>query len=490
MGQTFGDWVTYYRARKHGLSQGKLAALVDIPSAVLSKMCRGQRLTGQYARERVLRVILGLLQADALHTAAEAATLLQAAAQPPLAADELPRALADLQRSRSDFTLPAATQAQIAAWHLAEAAAPPDTPRRFPAADLHLPAPDYAQLFGVQDEIARLTAQLRAPDGPRFLSLEGLGGVGKTALARAVAQTCAETGVLADVVWISARQEWLSETGELTSLTDPARSLEDIVTRLTLRLNAPAAAGLATAQKLAHLHPLAHSAPYLIVIDNLETLADVAALLPALYPLAGVTRFLLTSRRTLRHFPYVHVAPVTELSFASSCALVAHEWARRGQTAALPATFAADLYHTVGGLPLALKLATAQVGCLPLADIVTGLQQARQAAPDRLYAYIYRRTWGMLSAAARQILVYGMLSLDPEGEDLEFIQAMSAVPPEDFAPALRQLLEYALLELGQPLAQPRYRLHRLTTTFLQTDVLQRWETSPALTAEVDDVARH
>jgi hypothetical protein len=47
------------------------------------------------------------------------------------------------------------------------------------------------------------------------------------------------------------------------------------------------------------------------------------------------------------------------------------------------------------------------------------------------------------------------------------------------------LLSYALLETAGSPASPTYRLHRLTTTFLQTDVLAGWndgQTSASLLA--------
>ena len=51
---------------------------------------------------------------------------------------------------------------------------------------------------------------------------------------------------------------------------------------------------------------------------------------------------------------------------------------------------------------------------------------------------------------------------------------MSFLPPAAFDEALGQLRDYSLLETAGPDDAPRYRLHRLTTTFLQTEVLAGW----------------
>lgn len=53
--------------------------------------------------------------------------------------------------------------------------------------------------------------------------------------------------------------------------------------------------------------------------------------------------------------------------------------------------------------------------------------------------------------------------------------AWPRLPTSDFDDALMQLRRYSLLEAAGSLVAPRYRLHRLTTTFLKTEVLLRWQ---------------
>jgi hypothetical protein len=329
-----------------------------------------------------------------------------------------------------------------------------------------LPAPDFVRLFGVESLIERLVALLSDPDGPRFVSIEGL--------AQAVASRLSQHGDLANFpCWISARHEWITGQGDLRPLNDPAHSVDDVVARLAEQLSQEQLAGLATADKLARLEQLLSTASYLVVVDNLETMTDNQALLPALHPLAGATRFLLTSRHTLQHFPYVHVLPVPELSWTDSYALVQSELDRRGQALSLSREAMDELYGVIGGLPLALKLATAQIGYLPLAQILTGLRQADRRAPETMYTYIYRRTWCLLDDPARKLLL-SMLNVSPDGDDVHWLRLASMLPEAEFDAALAQLLDYSLLETIKSLPDPIYRLHRLTVTFLQTEILLHW----------------
>lgn len=78
MSHPFGNLLTRYRSRKHGLSQNKIAEYADIDPAVLSHMCRGKRLRGKLAREKVCKII-ALLNKEVKIVESEANALLAAA---------------------------------------------------------------------------------------------------------------------------------------------------------------------------------------------------------------------------------------------------------------------------------------------------------------------------------------------------------------------------------------------------------------------------
>ena len=337
-----------------------------------------------------------------------------------------------------------------------------------------LPAPDYTQLFGTDAVVDDIVARLTAADGPRFLSIEGLGGIGKTAVAQTVAYQLAETGAWQDILWISAKQDRLTTQWQLEEIDDPVHSLADVISRICQQLGQEELAGLPVAAKLAGLNPILTSKPHLIIIDNLETLTDTQALLPALFPLAGLTRFLLTSRHSLRDVGFVHILPLPALSLSASRSLIEHELRRHGQTVTLSTATLAAIYETVGGLPLALKLLAAQLGDLPLQHLLAGLKSAQRQGPRRIYRFIYHHAWRLLSDAARHLLLT-MLLVSPDGEDVAWMKLMSNLATADFDEALTQLRRYSLLEAAGGLESPRYRLHRLTITFLKTDVLLQWQ---------------
>src|SRR5689334_21165101 len=79
MSHPFGDLLSRHLHRKHGLSQSKLAAGILQDPAIITAMCKGQRLSGPQARERVIAIITWLHEQTVLDSATQANRLLNAA---------------------------------------------------------------------------------------------------------------------------------------------------------------------------------------------------------------------------------------------------------------------------------------------------------------------------------------------------------------------------------------------------------------------------
>lgn len=336
----------------------------------------------------------------------------------------------------------------------------------------HLPPATHHHLFGVKSLLAQIRQWAMDEAAFPMLSLEGIGGIGKTTAARAAAQELAAQANWADIFWVSAQQQDLDlQHGRVRPLANAPTLTTDIVNRLADQMGYAHLAGLSTAEKLQKLRPACQSNPYLIIIDNLETLADLDDLVPHLTPLAQPTRFLLTSRHALSHYGFVQAVPVPNLLYEDSYALVQSELARRPRDFQLAPAAMKRIYDLVGGLPLALKLLAAQLGKLPLEEL---LHQLVHSSRMEMYSFIYRRSWASLSEEARQLLV-SLHDVSADGADLAWIEFMADLSPDAFAPALAQLIDYSLLETDGNVHQPLYRLHRLTTTFLRSEIIDSWE---------------
>jgi len=336
-----------------------------------------------------------------------------------------------------------------------------------------LPLPDYTRLVGAEPYLERLKSLFDDEDGPQLVSLEGMGGIGKTALARAFVDLSQAEHRWKDILWVSARQYALGEDGHMMPITEAAATLDDVTARLLGLLEMGHLGSSPISERLDAIQAALRMDAYLIVVDNLETMEEYQQLIPALAKCAGQSRFLITSRQTLRQFPYIQSVPLFELDFDSACELLDVENTRRGFEKNLSHEDCKELYEIVGGVPLAIKLIAAQLHLRSFEAILEGFRQARGSI-DEVYRYLYWETWQLLGDPARHLLL-SFLPADPEGEDLDFLQMMSGQEEAAFFHALRELDKFSLLETSGDVHALRYRLHRLTVTFLQTDILSTWD---------------
>jgi hypothetical protein len=337
-----------------------------------------------------------------------------------------------------------------------------------------LGAPDYQTLYGVDGLRAELVRLLRQPNGPRFVSLEGIGGIGKTALAHATADALVSAG-LDGIIWVSARQEKFNPYRGIEGDTEAARSLNEVVWQLMSRLGLEEFRQLSLPEQISRLVPILSQRPYLVIIDNLETVAESQLLPSTLYPLAGATRFLITSRESLRGFDFVAARSVPELSDADSKLLVRSELARIGSSITPGEDDLNRIVEAVGGVPLALKLVAAQLSVMPVEDCIAGMRRAEGQSTEALFTFIYRATWRLLTPDARRLLLGAGNVILPDGAHPLWVQKMGegvGLTQPQYAASLEELRRYSLLDVFQADDGLRYRIHRLTLTFLQTEFLK------------------
>lgn len=334
-----------------------------------------------------------------------------------------------------------------------------------------------SRLIGQQDEVATLTMLLQRPTTPWLIAITGIGGIGKTTLADAIARKQIGNAHWQGIGWVTARQTFFNAGGSIATQPNPLLTTHLLMDALAGQLLGEPGGNSqrSTDETLARLERLLKADPYLIVVDNLESVVDLTHLLPILRRLANPSKFLITTRVSLfdQADLYHWVAP--ELNETNALALVRHEAQQRNIEAILTAA-PADLlpiYTTVGGNPLALKLVAGQLRIHPLAVVLADLSGARTRSVEALYTYIYRRTWELLDEPAQDLLL-AMPLVSEQGGRFDLLQTMVELPLAELRAALETLVGFNLVEVRGDLHERRYTIHGLTRTFLHEQVLQ-WQ---------------
>ena len=334
--------------------------------------------------------------------------------------------------------------------------------------EVRLETPTYSRLFGVTDKIAEIRTLLEIASEPRLVAIEGLGGIGKTALADALARELAHQTYFDEVGWISARRRLFRFSGDIeTALPQPDLTLAELTDRLVDQFELAGLKRQSDADKLAGLSDFLRSRPCLIIIDNLETVADYNSLVSQLSTLVNPTKFLITTRYSLRSVSGVYTLTLTQLSRDDTLALIRHEAGIRGlpDLAHASKTDLEQIYHVTGGNPLATKLLIGQIHTLSLPTALACFSAAQGRPVEELLTYIYDQAWRTLDPDSRQVL-QAMLLVTEEGGRMEQIAAAAEMAISDVATCLQQLATLSLVNVGGGLKERRYSLHQLTQTFL------------------------
>lgn len=333
----------------------------------------------------------------------------------------------------------------------------------------------YTNLVGIEENLATLSSALLQPDRSHVVAVEGIGGIGKSSLADKLARDMVAKVAFADIAWVTARQQSFNLGGSIRQERPSSINAEGVTTLIFDQLWEDEAAPLALSfdERLALLERRLKRAAHLIVVDNLETVADVEALLPILRRLANPSHFLLTSRSGLLGQAGIYHLPLREMSKDHAIQLVRQEAAEQNITslAGAPEEELIPIFDTVGGNPLALRLVVGQLHVHTLDHVLWRLRAARGQPILNLYTYVFRNAWDSLGEEDRRVFL-AMPLVTEQGGDLEQVADVSGLPVDVTGDSLARLVARNLVEARGAFNQKHYTIHSLTRTFLHE--IARW----------------
>lgn len=329
--------------------------------------------------------------------------------------------------------------------------------------------PAREQFIGRTAEKARLFEGIRS--SYPVIAVEGLGGMGKTALAREVAWLCAESPERFEAI------VWTQDRDGVLRLNDVLDSIADVL-RFTYVHSMP------MPDKEKEVDKLLRGTACLLIVDNLESVTDQQLLDFITKIPEPPSKVVVTSRE--QQLRAAWAVTLGKLDEADGLDFIRAEAARLGLRGLQHAPVADlhALYAATGGNPLAIRLSTGQMkaGGASLVDVIADLDRA---ADGDLFTVLFEQSWHRTLADdeyARRVLATLALCSGPTTRAA--LEAGSDVHHAYLRSALSRLIAISLVDTAEtaPTAASRYQLHTLTRAFMRRRL--------ARTPEVETELRH
>ena len=353
----------------------------------------------------------------------------------------------------------------------------------------YLPPQTYHQLIGRRGEIDKLMDALRAPKSKRATTIVGLGGIGKTALAREVVERCREKESFDCIVWASFKKELFvgeritqiesSEYSFDELLSDIARQCASmIVNEVLSRAEKPGDINqMPPAQRRAAVKKLLDKKRVLIVLDNLEIVPHSEELVAQVFEILGQSKLLLTSRHQVAD-DRVYNINLGGFPEDEGVTFLRAEGKERGieSVASADRPTLLKIHEVTGGAPLAMKLVVGQLSRLPMEVVLNTLKEASfHGQAYEFYRFIFRTSWEMLDMKARMALVDMSVFPPLTGGAVKDVESISQVEGRDFWLAMAQLVRFSFVDKSGQAGEERFSLHTLTWNFIRSDITREKE---------------
>lgn len=351
----------------------------------------------------------------------------------------------------------------------------------------NLPPKTYHRLVGRTDEVDQVISVLSDSRRKSIVAIAGLGGIGKTALAREVVDHFEKERSFTHTVWASAKPDIL--IGDRVVTTGVAGyGVEELLSDIGRQCGRLDIAKMWPEQRRSAVENLLHAVSVLIVMDNMETVSDGDLLIDEIFNILGRSKLLITSRRRYSH-DQVRTIPLQGLGTDMSMQFIREESKERGISLVAEASnrTLAKIHKATGGAPLAMKLVIGQMSRLSMDRVLYNLKQARFTGPDYdFYHFVFKQSWDLLSTDSRKLLISMGAFAPGIGGTEEAVKSTSSIPEPSFSAALDELVLMSLVESLGDVENRRYSIHQLTDNFVRSNIVQEWSFSEEDSIPLED----
>ncbi len=219
----------------------------------------------------------------------------------------------------------------------------------------NLPAREYTTFVGRDREIARLMELLDYAHSAHLISVDGIGGVGKTTLVVEAAYRClSANSTFEAIIFTSAKLNHLTSLGLLPRLTYQ-RTLRDICREIARVFGFLEVNNLSLPEQIEVIRHKLSQTRTLLIVDNLETIEDKQEALSFLYDLPPTVKVIITTREQTLFVPI----RLNCLPKEHGLRLIQQE--AREKAVDITSVESQQLYDAVSGVPAAMIYAIGQM---------------------------------------------------------------------------------------------------------------------------------
>lgn len=339
-----------------------------------------------------------------------------------------------------------------------------------------LPGKTYHRLIGRQDQLDQVMSALHESERKPMIAIIGLGGIGKTALAREIAELCSKENLFDYVVWTSAKTEHFTGQRIVQQEEITLKEFDSLLNEIGRQCNRMDIAMMPTDQKKASIANLLAASRVLLVLDNWETVPNREELIREIFDLLGQSRLLITSRFQIQH-ERAFTLKLSGFPKDESANFLREEGRERNiaELAKAEISILREIHVATGGVPLAMKLVVGQMVSQPMKAVLNTLKQASAKGQDEeFYRFIYWHSWNLLEHNSRITLVDLSVFPPNTGGQVEDVEKISDLEPNAFWAAMHQLVMMSLVDKIGTLGKERFALHTLTHNFILSDITEEW----------------
>jgi tetratricopeptide (TPR) repeat protein len=321
--------------------------------------------------------------------------------------------------------------------------------------------PRRPYFVGRDEEIKTILGSLEPNSRTFIIGIEGVGGMGKSALAIEVSHRCIENDLFEAVIWISAQESILTLHG-IEPIIPEAKTLSDILITIGTSLGNPTIGNLSLQEQVRRAYALLARQTTLLVLDNFESLSknEQRDILDFLRKSPMTLKVIITSRERVSEGQVIRLPG---LSFEESNALL--EWDAQQKNIHLTKDQSKYLVNFTGGLPLALLWVQGQIAVLGY-SVTQVLDKLSLDADIPILQYCFNHSWNLLGESDAKKLLF-ILALLPDPVSRDALQEIAGIlTTEHFGNEISHLLQLSLIEHDHD--RDYFSILPLTRRFIRT----------------------